>query len=58
MNEIYRKKVLKYLEDNGIKQKWIAEKMEITPQYFNMWLKGKRDFNNLKLKQINNICFK
>lgn len=55
MNEIYRKKVLKYLEDNGIKQKWIAEKIGITPAYLCMWLKSKRDFNSMKLKQINNI---
>ncbi|MCR1971668.1 helix-turn-helix transcriptional regulator [Clostridium cochlearium] len=55
MNETYRKKVLKYLEDNGIKQKWIAEKIGITPAYFNMWLKGKRNFGNKLLKQINNI---
>ncbi|NME94593.1 helix-turn-helix transcriptional regulator [Clostridium cochlearium] len=55
MNEIYRKKVLKYLEDNGIKQKFLAEKIGITPAYLCMWLRGKRDFGNKLLKQINNI---
>ncbi|SDL32401.1 Helix-turn-helix [Clostridium cochlearium] len=55
MNEFYRKKVLKYLEDNGIKQKFLAEKLGLTPQYFNMWLKNKKNFNDMRLKQINNI---
>ena len=55
MNEFYRKKVLKYLEDNGIKQKFLAEKLGLTPQYFNMWLRNKRNFGNKLLKQINNI---
>ena len=55
MNEIYRKKVKQYIKDNGIKQKWIAEKMEITPAYLCMWLRNKRNFGNKLLKRINNI---
>lgn len=58
MNKIYRIKLKQYIKKNGLKQRFIAEKIGITEQYLCMFLKGKRNFGNKLLNKIDNVLNK
>lgn len=45
----------KYLDDYGVRQIWVAEKMGVSKQMINLYLKGDRDFskkNQVKLREL------
>ena len=51
-------KVLKALKEQGLSQKDLAEKMDVSPQYINKLVKGKENFTletQVKLQQILDI---
>lgn len=54
-NQKTRQALKNYIIKNGIKQRWIAEKMGITEQYLCMFLNSKRDLPWKRLMDIQNL---
>ena len=54
-NEKTRQLLKQHIIGNGVKQRWIAEKMGITEQYLCMFLSAKRDLPWKRLQDIQNL---
>ena len=54
-NEKTRQELKNYIINNGVKQRWIAEKLGITEQYLCMFLNSKRDLPYRRLMDIQNL---
>lgn len=54
-NEKTRQELKNHIKENGVKQRWIAEKLGITEQYLCMFLSAKRDLPWKRLQDIQNL---
>jgi len=57
-NEKTREMLKQHIKNNGIKQRWFAEKLGITEQYLCMFLSAKRDLPYRRLQDIQNLIKK
>lgn len=48
-------KILRYLRANGISQKDLAEKLNVSPQQVNKWVKGNENFTLETISRIENV---
>ncbi|AKN32319.1 hypothetical protein Ccar_16195 [Clostridium carboxidivorans P7] len=54
-NEVVRKKLKEYLEINGVRNNWIAKKINISPTSICLFLKDARNLSSDKLELIWNL---
>jgi predicted XRE-type DNA-binding protein len=45
-------KVKQYIKDNGLKQRFIAQKLGLSDPVFSLWFKGKTILRNHVIQQI------
>lgn len=55
--EVIREDLKKYLKENGIKNKFIAEKIDISTAMISYFLNGKKRLSSKYLKKISNIIY-
>ena len=56
--ESIRNDLKNYLKENGIKNKFIAEKIDLSPSMISYFINGKKRLSANKLNLISNIIYK
>lgn len=56
--ETIREDLKNYLKENGIKSKWIAEKLNLSPAMISYFINGKKRLSSVNLNLISSIIYK
>lgn len=50
-----QEEVLKYIEENGVKKNFFAQKIGVSPMVLSHWLQGRMQFNQNRIDKIYQI---
>lgn len=57
LQEVIREDLKKYLKENGIKNKFIAEKIEISTAMISYFINGRKNLSSTYIKKIEDIIY-